>query len=508
MFNHSIKKKEVKREMSESILEMRNISKNYGGIQALKGVNLQLRRGEVLCLCGENGAGKSTLMKILAGVEHQSEGQIFINGAKAHITKPIDAIRLGISMVHQELVQIEDMTVAENIYVGRYNSKGGIVDDTGLRRDTKSLMERLGIYFEPDSLIRQYSVAQRQLIEILKALSYDSSIIIFDEPTAALTIEETEKFYRIIRQLKEENLAIILISHRMEDIYAVGDRIEVLRDGAVSGGGMVSEMTVNDIVHLMVGRQMTQQFPDKTNEIGEVIFEAQHISNARVHDVSFELHRGEILGVGGLVGAGRTELLRAIFGMDEFEGKILLNGAEIQNHSPMDSLKRGFALVPEDRKDQGLILNQTILQNMVLSILEKLSGFGIMNGKKENSVCNRYMEKLRIRASGSAMMVRMLSGGNQQKVVLGKCLVSDPQILLLDEPTRGVDVGAKAEIYKIINDLASEGISIIVVSSEMTELLGISDRIMVMHEGYLSGILEMEDATEESIMHLAIAHNH
>lgn len=494
--------------MSEYILEMRNISKNYGGIQALKGVNLQLRRGEVLCLCGENGAGKSTLMKILAGVEHQSEGQIFINGTKAHITKPIDAIRLGISMVHQELVQIEDMTVAENIYVGRYNSKSGIVDDTGLRKDTKSLMERLEIYFEPDSLIRQYSVAQRQLIEILKALSYDSSIIIFDEPTAALTIEETEKLYRIIRQLKEENLAIILISHRMEDIYAVGDRIEVLRDGAVSGGGMVSEMTVNDIVHLMVGRQMTQQFPDKTNEIGEVIFEAQHISNARVHDVSFELHRGEILGVGGLVGAGRTELLRAIFGMDEFEGKILLNGAEIQNHSPMDSLKRGFALVPEDRKDQGLILNQTILQNMVLSILEKLSGLGIMNGKKENSVCNRYMEKLRIRASGSAMMVRMLSGGNQQKVVLGKCLASDPQILLLDEPTRGVDVGAKAEIYKIINDLASEGISIIVVSSEMTELLGISDRIMVMHEGYLSGILEMEDATEESIMHLAIAHNH
>lgn len=493
--------------MSDYILEMRNISKNYGGIHALKGVNLKLRRGEVLCLCGENGAGKSTLMKILAGVEHQSEGEIFVNGEKAHITKPIDAIRLGISMVHQELVQIEDMTVAENIYVGRYHSRAGIVDDSALRKDAEALMNRLGIRYEPDSMIRQYSVAQRQLIEILKALSYDSSIIIFDEPTAALTIEETEKLYTIIRQLKKENLAIILISHRMEDIYAVGDRIEVLRDGAVSGGGAVSEMTVDDIVHLMVGRTMTQQFPDKTNVAGEVIFEAQHISNARIHDVSFQLHKGEILGIGGLVGAGRTELLRAIFGMDECEGTFFLNGVEMKNHSPMDSLKRGFALVPEDRKDQGLILNQSILQNMVLSVLEKLSAFGIMSSKRENSVCRKYIKRLRIRASGSAMMVRMLSGGNQQKVVLGKCLASEPQILLLDEPTRGVDVGAKAEIYKIINDLASEGISILVVSSEMTELLGISDRIMVMHEGYLSGILEMEDATEESIMHLAIAHN-
>lgn len=492
--------------MGDYILEMKHITKSYGGIQALNDVSLSLKRGEVLCLCGENGAGKSTLMKILAGVEPLTSGTIFVNGKEAHIARPVDAFQLGISMVHQELIQIEQMTVAENIFVGRYKTKAGLVDNRELRKQTLELMDRLGIHFPPDSLVRQYSVAHRQLIEIAKALSYDSSILVFDEPTAALTIEETETLYQIIRKLKEDGIAVILISHRMEDIFAVGDRVEVLRDGEVTGFAKVNEITVNDIVRMMIGRQITQQFPDKTNRIGDKILEVRHLTSDALTDISFTLNKGEVLGVAGLVGAGRTELLRAIFGVDRSGGEILLHGRKIKNRTPADGLQRGFALVPEDRKDQGLILEQSILQNLILSVLKKMSDFGFMNKRRTLDVSREYIRKLNIRSSGANMMVRMLSGGNQQKVVLGKCLASSPQILLLDEPTRGVDVGAKAEIYKIINALASEGMAILVVSSEMTELLGLSDRILVMHEGYLSGALDREEASEEAIMKLAITH--
>ena len=492
--------------MSDLILEMKEISKSYGGVHALKHVSLKLRKGEVLCLCGENGAGKSTLMKILAGVEQPTSGEIFIDGKKAEIKKPMDAFNLGISMVHQELVQIEDMSIAENIFVGRYDTKGGIVDYKSLYKKTEKLMERIGVSLRPDSLVRQYNVANRQLIEIAKALSHDLSIIVFDEPTAPLTIEETENLYRLIRKLKDEGIAIILISHRMEDVFAVGDRVTVLKDGANSGDLDAKTCTTEDIVKLMIGRQITQQFPEKTNKIGNTILEVSHLSNSNVHDISFKLRQGEILGIAGLVGAGRTELLRAIFGIDPYEGNVVFNGNGIKNETPEQGLKRGFALVPEDRKDQGLILEQSISQNMVLSVLRKISHRGIVNSNRQNTLCDEYIKKLRIRCSGKNMLVKMLSGGNQQKVVLGKCLASEPKILLLDEPTRGVDVGAKSEIYKIINDLATEGMSIIVVSSEMTELLGISDRILVMHEGHLSKELSMDEASEETIMKYAISH--
>lgn len=492
--------------MNDLILEMKHISKSYGGVHALKNVSLDLKRGEVLCLCGENGAGKSTLMKILAGIEPPSSGEIWIDGKKAVIQKPLDAFNLGISMVHQELIQIEDMSIAENIYVGRYETKAGFVDYRALYKRTEELMEKIGIHLKPDSLVRQYNVANRQLIEIAKAMSHDVSILVFDEPTAPLTIEETENLYQLIRRLRDEGMAVILISHRMEDIFAVGDRVAVLKDGENSGILNVSQCTVDDIVKLMIGRQMKQQFPEKTNRIGEEVLEVRHLTNDRIHDISFSLKKGEVLGVAGLVGAGRTELLRAIFGVDSCSGEIVFNGDKIENKTPRQGLKRGFALVPEDRKDQGLILEQSIIQNLVLSILNKISNLGIVNVSKENRICDEYIKKLRIRCSGKQMLVRMLSGGNQQKVVLGKCLASNPDILLLDEPTRGVDVGAKAEIYKIINDLASDGISIIVVSSEMTELLGISDRILVMHEGHLSGELSMAEASEEAIMRYAISH--
>lgn len=493
-------------EMSEYILEMRDISKKYGGVSVLKNVSLNLKAGEVLCLCGENGAGKSTLMKILAGVESPTEGAVYMKGEKIQIAKPIDAFRVGISMVHQELIQIEEMTVADNIYIGRYETTAGWINKRALREKTEKLMEELGIYFDPDSLIKQYSVAHRQLIEIVKALSHDASIIIFDEPTAALTLEETKTLYKIIEKLKERGIAVILISHRMEDIYAVGDRITVLRDGENSGEGLVADTTVEDIVRMMVGRKMVQQFPSKSNRIGEVIMEIDHLSNAHIFDISFTLKKGEVLGIAGLVGAGRTELLRAIFGVDVCQGEVRLKGERIRNHSPIAALKKGFAFLPEDRKDQGLILNQSILSNTVLSILNKISRAGFVNRKEEKGICDKYIEELKIRAAGRNMAVQRLSGGNQQKVVLAKCLAPEPEILLLDEPTRGVDVGAKAEIYKIINELATKGLSIIVVSSEMTELLGISDRILVMHEGHLSGELSMDEASEEAIMKLAITH--
>lgn len=362
--------------MGGLILEMKQISKSYGGVHALKNVSLDLKRGEVLCLCGENGAGKSTLMKILAGVEPPSSGEIRINGKKVVIQKPMDAFNLGISMVHQELIQIEDMSIAENIYVGRYDTKVGVVNYKALYKKTQELMERIGINLKPDSLVRQYNVANRQLIEIAKAMSHEVSILVFDEPTAPLTIEETENLYQLIRKLRDDGIAVILISHRMEDIFAVGDRVAVLKDGENSGVLNVKDCTVDDIVKLMIGRQMTQQFPEKTNKIGEKLLEVKNLSNDHITDISFILKKGEVLGIAGLVGAGRTELLRAIFGVDSCSGEILLNGEKIVNKTPRQGLKRGFALVPEDRKDQGLILEQSIMQNLVLSILRKISKGG------------------------------------------------------------------------------------------------------------------------------------
>ena len=490
--------------MSEYILEMKNISKNYGGVQALKNVDLRLAPGEVLCLVGENGAGKSTLMKILTGVEHQTAGDIFLKGKRVSINKPIDAYRLGISIVHQELVQIPDLSIAENIFLGRYKKHLGVIDYKALNASTVALMDKLGIHFNPNSKIKKHSVAERQLIEILKALSYDSNIVVFDEPTAALTLDETEVLYGIIRKMKAEGRSIIFISHRMDDIFAVGDRVMVLRDGENSGDQPIENLDVNKIINMMIGREMKGYFIDKTNTPGETILEVRHLNNASVEDVSFELRRGEVLGFGGLIGSGRTEVLRAIFGIDPYEGEVLLNGQVIHNRTPEEAIKRGFSFVPEDRKDQGLILEHSVLQNTVLSILDVLSRFGVASHRKEVAVGKKYVSELSIKTASLSTKAKMLSGGNQQKIVLAKALASNPGIILLDEPTRGVDVGAKSEIYKIINDLACKGFAILMVSSELPELLAVSDRIVVMHEGKVSGTVDAKTATEQSIMEMAI----
>lgn len=490
--------------MDDVILKMQHISKTYGGIKALDNVELEVQRGEILCLLGENGAGKSTLMKILSGVVVPNQGaEIVLDGQKVDIKNPNSAHELGISIVHQELIQFPDMNIMENIYVGRYPRKNGLIDYGELEKRTRTLMEELGIYFDPKEYIRNLSVAQRQLVEIMKALSFQAKIIIFDEPTSSLTSEETTILFSIIQNLKEKGISQIYISHRLEDIFAIGDRITVLRDGQNSGGGMVKDLNSDQVVSLMVGRNIENQFPKERTEVGEEILRVEHIQNDKVKDVSFTLRRGEVLGFGGLVGAGRTELMRAVMGLDKCTGSIYKNGKELKNANPMDAIQNGFAMVPEDRKDQGLVLLLSILNNIEMSSLKTLSHAGFMNASAENACVDKYAEQLHIKMANKRLPASSLSGGNQQKVVIAKCLATEPEILILDEPTRGIDVGSKAEIYQIINDLAKKGVAVIIVSSELPELLNISDRIIVMREGFVTGEIRANEADEESVMKLA-----
>lgn len=490
--------------MLDYILEMKHISKEYGGIKALDDVSLSVKKGEILCLCGENGAGKSTLMKVLTGIVIPEHGEICISGKTARIQKPLDAYHYGISIVHQELVQIPKMTIAENIYIGRYDLKFGLIDYKALQKKVLDLMGKIGINFDPNTLINNCSIAQRQLIEILKALSYNSRIIVLDEPTAALTIEETKSLYEIVRKLKAQGVSIIFISHRMEDIFAIGDRVYVLRDGRYSGEAAVSKVTETEIVRMMIGRELETQYPERTSQPGETILEIKNMTNQHIRNISFSVRSGEVLGIGGLIGAGRTELLRTLFGIDKYEGTVVFRGKEIRNRSPKEAIERGFAMVPEDRKDVGLILSHSIRNNVLITVLDKISRFGFIRRKEEIEVSERYISELNIKTPGSYLKVGALSGGNQQKVVIAKALASGPMVVLLDEPTRGVDVGAKAEIYKIINDLTTRGYAVIMVSSELPELIAVSDRIVVMHEGHMSGEVNAEDATEEILMNMAI----
>ncbi|MCI9488086.1 MAG: sugar ABC transporter ATP-binding protein [Lachnospiraceae bacterium] len=492
--------------MANTILKMQGISKQYGGIRALSDVSMELREGEILCLLGENGAGKSTLMKILSGVVAPSAGEIFLNDQKIDIKNPEVAHGYGISTVYQELVQFPDMTIMENIYVGRYPKKHGLVDFEELKKRTLRLMDELDIHFEPTEYIRNLSVAQRQLVEIMKAISYDSKIIIFDEPTSSLTNEETDILFRIIRELKQKHISMIYISHRLTDIFAIGDRAAVLRDGRNSGEGMVKDLNEDQIIAMMVGRNLENQFPKKSVPIGEVILKAEHITNEKVKDASFELRRGEVLGFGGLVGSGRTELMRAVLGLDKCTGTVTKDGKVINNKSPQDAIKNKFALVPEDRKDQGLVLIRTLLQNIEMSSLKAVSRAGFLNAKKEKECADKYMKQLNVKAPSYNVNAGDLSGGNQQKVVIAKGLATNPDILILDEPTRGIDVGSKAEIYEIMNDLVEKGVSIIMISSELPELMNMSDRIVIMREGRITGVVDAEEmgsVTEEQIMSFA-----
>lgn len=485
------------------ILEMKNISKHYGVVKALDGIDFQLEEGKTLCLCGENGAGKSTLIKLLSGAETPTEGEIIVEGKTEKIINPAYSHGLGISTVYQELVQIPDMSIMENIYLGRFEKRKGFISFQEVEKKTLKLMDKLDIHFDPKARISELSTAQRQLVEIMKAMSFNSKIIIFDEPTSSLTSEEVDVLFRIIKDLKKEGVSIIYISHKLSEIFKIGDTVTVLRDGKSVGSMAVNELTEDKLISMMVGRSVENQFPKIAADIGEEVLRVENICNDKLKNCSFILNKGEVLGFGGLVGAGRTELMRAVFGADRCEGKIYLDGKEVDNRSPISAIQNGLALVPEDRKDQGLVLGLSIKDNVGLSSLKRYTRICFINDQTEEGETEEYIKKLSIRTPHMNQLAGNLSGGNQQKVILARCLVTKPKVLILDEPTRGIDVSAKAEIYQIMNQLTASGVSIIMISSEMPELMAMSDRIIVMNEGVITGELKREEIEDEKIMKLA-----
>ena len=491
----------------EYILDMQNISKTFPGVKALDGVQLQVKPGEVHALMGENGAGKSTLMKILMGIYTMDEGgSITFDGKPYRVHSPKEAMDTGIAMIHQELNPILDMTVYENIFVGREISKGGLVDKRAEIEQAKRLIAECGLHVSPTETLRNLTVAQCQLIEIIKAISVNARVIIMDEPTAAITDREVELLFGHIRRLKEKGVAIIYISHRMDEIFAICDSVTVYRDGKYVGRGTTKELDEAALIKMMVGREITDVFPKLEAQIGETLFEARNITRAdgRVKDVSISVKRGEILGIGGLVGAGRSELVEGIFGMHRLSGgQVFVKGRQVHVHSPADIIKQGVALVTEDRKVTGLNLSGTVNDNISMVAIGKALVNGLYSRAKARKLSAEYIEKLKIKTPSGDQIVGNLSGGNQQKVVISKWLLNDPDVIIMDEPTRGIDVGAKRDIYLLIGSLVQQGKAVILISSEIPELMGVCDRIAVMAEGHLSGELGREAFSQESIMRLA-----
>ena len=488
---------------NDVILEINGLSKNFGKVEALNDVSVTLKRGEILCICGENGAGKSTLIKILSGAETPSSGTIIYEGEEIRFQSH-HAHRMGISTVYQEMVQIPEMSIAENIYLGRYKKRFGLIDFNDAVVRTRELMKRIGLTLDPNTKIKDLSLAKRQLVEILKAISYESKIVIFDEPTSSLSEEETQILMDVIFKLKEAGVSIIYISHRLNEIFRISDRITVLRDGRVAGTVLSSESNIDEIIWLMVGRNLEQQFPKEYAELGETVLEVKNLSGGIVYDCSFSLRAGEVLGFGGLVGAGRSELMELIYGARRYDsGSITYHGRDLKKISPLKAIESKISLVPEDRRRQGLISILPIRQNISLSYLKELSRYGFMKLKKESRATEDIFDKLHIRAPSVRTLVNKLSGGNQQKVVLARSLITSPDILILDEPTRGIDVGTKVEIYEMINQLAASGVAIILISSDLPELLAMSDRIVVMKEGTITGELTGADMNETTFMKLA-----
>ncbi len=486
---------------------MQQIVKTYPGVQALSGVDLTVLPGEVQALVGENGAGKSTLMKILAGAETADSGEVYINGKKAVITGPTQAMKLGISIIYQEFNLVPYMSVAENIYLGREPEAGlpGFVGFRKMHEDARRVIDALGVAIDVEKNVAQLSVAEQQMVEIAKATSRKCSIIAMDEPSATLTEHELENLFSLIRRLSAEGVSIVYISHRLEEVFEIADRVTVMRDGELVGTKDIGETDREDIIRMMVGRELGEAIPKVTAEIGDPVLTLRNVTREPViQNVSLEVRTGEILGVAGLVGAGRTEVARVIFGADEIDsGEILLDGKPVDISSPMDAIDLGIGLVTEDRKAHGLVLGMAVRENMTLANLSELTSIGFIDRKKERDVSEKYTRDLAVKTPTIEQEVQNLSGGNQQKVVLAKWLFTDSKVLIFDEPTRGIDVGAKTEIYQLMNRLAASGAAVIMISSELPEVLGMSDRILVMHEGRVAGELTREEATQEKIMHLA-----
>lgn len=500
---------------SAYLLEMNNISKEFPGVKALDNVTLKVRPGTVHALMGENGAGKSTLMKCLFGIYKPDGGEIKLNGKRVTLNSSKEALLHGISMIHQELHPVPFRNVMENIWLGRFPVKKigpfPFVDEKKMASDTKKLFADLGMDLDPYEIVRNLSVSKVQSIEIAKAVSYQSKVIVMDEPTSSLTGNEVEQLFTIIHELKSRGVAIIYISHKMEEILRISDDVTIMRDGKLIGTWRAAELTTDLIISKMVGRDLTQRYPQRSNTPGDVLLKVEGLTSAFANsfrNVSFELRKGEILGVGGLVGAQRTELIEALFGLRSISaGKVYLHGKEVRIRSPREAKNHKMALLTEERRVTGIIPVLTVLENTVIANLAKYENrFFLLDERKRREDVSQSIEKLRVKTPSMKALIKNLSGGNQQKVLLARWLLTEPDILLLDEPTRGVDVGAKYEIYTIIADLAKQGKSIIMISSEMPELLGMSDRIMVMSNGQLSGVIDGAEATEEEIMRLATMH--
>lgn len=490
----------------EYLLQMEGISKSFPGVKALDDVHLNVRPGTVHALMGENGAGKSTLMKVLIGMYHADAGTVTFGGQQVQIPDTATALGLGISMIHQELSPIPHMTVAENVYLGREPvNRLGFVDKRRMAADTGQLLERLQMAINPRATMRTLSIAQSQMVEIAKAISYDSRLIIMDEPTSAITEREVDHLHRIIRSLRESGVAIIYITHKMDEVFKISDYVTVFRDGRHVATMPAEELDRQKLITLMVGRELTHMFPKEDAEIGEVAMSVRGLSrNGVLSDISFELRRGEILGLAGLMGAGRTEVLEAIFGITRIDaGTIEIHGKPTKIRSPSDAIHSGLALLTEDRKLTGIMGVLSVRDNMTVASLPRFSPGGVLRMKQMDRECQEQRRSLAIKTPSIYQLIKLLSGGNQQKVLVSRWLLTAPEILMIDEPTRGIDVGAKAEIHRLMSKLAGQGKAILMVSSEMPEILGMSDRVLVMHEGRLTGEFSRAEATQERIMQAA-----
>ena len=486
-------------------LALANVSKRFGATQALSDVSIEMRPGEVQALVGENGAGKSTIVKTFAGILQPDTGSVLLDGKPVTLHGPANARSLGIAVVHQEPHLFPDLTVAENVFIGHAPRGGlGSVNWRKMRRDAESIFESLSVSLDPSSKVLGLSMADQQLIEIAKALSVDARVLILDEPTASLSSHEVERLFAIVRQTRDRGVAVLFVSHRLEEVFELCDRSTVLRDGKLVITAPTSELTTADLVRHMVGRSVSL-FPRSTAKVGEVLLDVRNLTRSGFfRDISFSVRSGEIVGLAGLVGAGRSEVARVLFGLDKADsGEVNLNGKRANFASPSEALGAGIAYVPEDRHLDGLVAGFSIAENVTLPILPRLFPRFFTNGSRERNLASGYAERLKVRATGVDSLVEALSGGNQQKVVLAKWLATNPRVLILDEPTRGVDIGAKVEVHRIISDLAASGLGIILISSELPEVLAMSDRIMVLHEGRISAEIPRAEATEERVMFAA-----
>lgn len=492
----------------EYILEMLNISKEFPGVKALSGVNLKVRPATVHALMGENGAGKSTLMKCLFGIYHKDEGDIFLNGEKVEFENSKHALNMGVSMVHQELNQVKQRSVIDNIWLGRYPQTSVFINEKKMLDDTTKILKDLDINVNPKQKVATLSVSQMQMVEIAKAVSYDSKVIVMDEPTSSLTETEVEHLFKIIDKLKKKGVSIIYISHKMEEILRISDDVTIMRDGQWIATKNAKELTTDLIINLMVGRELSNRFPDKTNKPTGTILEVSELTalnQPSIKNVSFNLRQGEILGVAGLVGAKRTDILECLFGIRRVtSGKVVINGKEINNENSHMAMKNGFAMVTEERRVTGIFDRLSISFNSVIANIDNyITKFGLLSNKNIEKDTKWVIDSMRVKTPSQKTPIGSLSGGNQQKVILGRWLLTKPEVLMLDEPTRGIDVGAKYEIYQLMNTLASEGKGIIMVSSEMPELLGVTDRILVMSNGRVAGIVDTKNTTQEELMRLS-----